>query len=154
MAQSDNFNKFGLQCETLFQPDRPGYLTFKESIASKADIKEIIEVDQSVVHTLETHRNALKEWWSVARDDFAELECANHGGRKMPEVRYELLTTLKDKLVPLGVLDEFKSAGVFVNWWQENRYDLKTIVSIGWHHTLIPDEYLIAVVFSERGGHH
>ena len=149
-AQSDNFNKFGLQCETLFQPDRPGYLTFKESIASKADIKGIIEVDQSVVHTLDTHRNALKEWWGVARDDFAELERANHGGRKMPEVRHELLTTLKDKLVPLGVLDEFKSAGVFVNWWQQNRYDLKTIVSTGWHHTLIPDAYLIAAFFQSE----
>jgi len=49
--------------------------------------------------------------------------------------------------VPLGVLDEFKSAGVFVNWWQQIRYDLKTIVSTGWHHTLIPDEYLIAEYF-------
>ncbi len=149
-TQSDHFNKFGLQCETLFQPDRPGYLTFKESIASKADIKGIIEVDQSVAHTLETHRNALEQWWSVARGDFAEIEHANQSGRKMPEVRHELLTTLKDKLVPLGVLDEFKSAGVFVNWWQQNRYDLKTIVSTGWHHTLIPDEYLIATFFQSE----
>jgi len=53
----------------------------------------------------------------------------------MPEVRHELLTTLKNKLIPLNVLDEFKSAGVFVNWWP------------GWHHTLIPDEYLIAEYF-------
>ena len=149
-ARGADFSKFGLQCETLFQSDRPGYLAFKESIASKTDIKGIIEVDESVTQTLETHRNALKEWWGVARDDFAELERANHGGRKMPEVRHELLTTLKDKLVPLGVLDEFKSAGVFVNWWQQNRYDLKTIVSIGWHHTLIPDEYLIAVFFQSE----
>ena len=149
-TQSDHFDKFGLQCETLFQSDRPGYLTFKESIASKADIKGSIEVDQSVGHTLETHRNALEQWWGVARDDFAALERANHGGRKMPEVRHELLTTLKDKLVPLGVLDEFKSAGVFVNWWQQNRYDLKTIVSTGWHHTLIPDEYLIAAFFQSE----
>ena len=149
-AQSDTFAKFGLQCETLFQPDRPGYLAFKEAIASKADIKGIIEADQAVVHTLETHRNALEQWWSVARGDFAELERANHGGRKMPEVRHELLTTLKDKLVPLGVLDEFKSAGVFVNWWQQNRYDLKTIVSTGWHHTLIPDAYLIAAFFQNE----
>ena len=149
-TQSNDFEKFGLQCETLFQPDRPRYLAFKGSIASKADIKGIIEVDQSVVHTLDTHRNALKEWWSVARDDFAELERANHGGRKMPEVRHELLNTLKDKLVPLGVLDEFKSAGVFVNWWQQNRYDLKTIVSLGWHHTLIPDEYLKAAFFQRE----
>ncbi|MEX2374387.1 MAG: N-6 DNA methylase, partial [Dehalococcoidia bacterium] len=27
------------------------------------------------------------------------------------------------------------------------RYDLKTIVSTGWHHTLIPDDYLIAEYF-------
>ncbi len=57
------------------------------------------------------------------------------------------MITLKDKLVPLGVLDEFKSAGVFVNWWQQIRYDLKTIISTGWHHTLIPDDYLIAEFF-------
>ena len=65
----------------------------------------------------------------------------------MPEVRHELLTTMKNKLIPLGVLDEFKSAGVFVNWWQKIRYDLKTIISTGWHHALIPDEYLIAEYF-------
>ena len=46
--------------------------------------------------------------------------------------------------------DEFKSAGVFVNWWQQIRYDLKTIVSIGWHHTLIPDEYLISTFFQSE----
>ena len=146
-AQDADFTKFGLQSETLFQPDRPGYLTFQEAVASKADIKVIIDGDPSVVHTLDTHRNALEQWWSVARDDFAELERANHGGRKMPEVRHELLIAIKDKLVPFRVLDEFKSAGVFVNWWQQIRYDLKAIVSMGWHHTLIPDEYLVAEFF-------
>ena len=45
------------------------------------------------------------------------------------------------------MLDEFQSAGVFVNWWQQIRYDLKTIINTGWHHTLIPDEYLIAEFF-------
>lgn len=68
----------------------------------------------------------------------------------MPEVRHELLTTLKTKLIPLNVLDEFKSAGVFVNWWQQIRFDLKTIISIGWHHSLIPDEYLIAAFFQKE----
>ena len=65
----------------------------------------------------------------------------------MPEVRHELLVTLKDSLVPQKVLDEFKSAGVFVNWWQQIRFDLKTIVSIGWHHSLVPDDYLIRAFF-------
>ena len=84
-------------------------------------------------------------WWDVARDDFAQLR----DGKKMPEVRQELLSTIKGKLIPLGVLDEFQSAGVFVNWWQQIRYDLKTIISTGWHHTLIPDSYLIAAFFQD-----
>ena len=146
-----DFSKFDLQCETLFRPDRPGYLAFQESIAARSDIKGVIEADQSVMQTLDTHRNALEQWWNLARRDFAELERANHGGRKIPEVRHELLISLKDNLVPLDVLDEFKSAGVFVNWWQQNRYDLKTIVSWGWHHTLIPDEYLTVEYFRNDG---
>jgi type I restriction enzyme M protein len=59
---------------------------------------------------------------------------------------------LKSQMVPLVVLDEFKSAGVFVNWWQQIRYDLKTIVSTGWHHSLIPDEYLIEEFFKAEAG--
>jgi len=146
-ARGQDFARFGIKTETLFKPKRPGYLAFLESIDAKPAIKSAIEANLQVARTLETHRHTLKEWWRMARDAFAELERANHGGRKMPEVRHELITTLKDKLVPLGVLDEFKSAGVFVNWWQQIRYDLKTIVSTGWHHTLIPDDYLIAEFF-------
>ena len=81
-ARDDDFSKFGLQSETLFCPDRPGYLAFKESITARSDIKEIIEGDQAVVRTLDTHRKALEQWWSVARDEFAELEHANHSGQK------------------------------------------------------------------------
>ena len=36
---------------------------------------------------------------------------------------------------------------MFVNWWQQIRFDLKTIVSTGWHHSLVPDEYLLAAYF-------
>ena len=146
-ALGTDFSKFGLQSETLCQPDRPKYLTFKDSINAVADVKEVIESDQKVLQTVDIHRDTLEHWWNVARDVFAGLERANHSSQKMPEVRYELLTTLKKKLIPLRVLDEFKSAGVFVNWWREIRYDLKTIVSIGWHHVLIPDDYLIAEYF-------
>jgi type I restriction enzyme M protein len=96
--------------------------------------------------TLADHLSSLGDWWAVARDDFSLLR----EGKKLPEVRQELLSAIKSQLVPLGVLDEFKSAGVFVNWWQEIRYDLKTVISIGWHHTLVPDEYLIAEFFKSE----
>jgi len=157
-ARASDFARFGIKSDTLFQTDkvnstaggresalgrRPGYLAFLSAIESKPAIKVTIEADPSLGQTLTAHHNALESWWGVARDDFAGLR----DGKKMPQVRQELLTTLKTKLIPLNVLDEFKSAGVFVNWWQQIRYDLKTIVSTGWHHTLIPDEYLIAEYF-------
>ena len=146
-ALTDDFAKFGVNPESLFEPERPAYLAFRESIDAKSAIRATLEAAPALLGTLTRHHDALESWWAVARDDFAQLQHAGNGGKKMPEVRLELLTTLKAKLVPLGVLDEFKSAGVFVNWWQQIRYDLKTIVSTGWHHTLIPDDYLIAEYF-------
>ena len=146
-AKQNDFSKFGIQSTVLFQAERPGYLSFVRKIDAKPAIKTTLEATPELNKTLSAHQNTLEAWWAVARDDFAQLRHARNGGKKMPEVRHELLSTLKQKLIPLGVLDEFKSAGVFVNWWQQIRYDLKTIISTGWHHSLIPDNYLIAAFF-------
>ena len=145
--QSD-FAKFGIENATLFRADRPCYLAFLPTIAAKSDIKTTLESNQALKRVVAAHRDALEAWWSIARDDFAQLR----DGKKMPDVRHELMTGIKSKLIPLGALDEFQSAGVFVNWWQHIRYDLKTIISTGWHHTLIPDEYLIAAFFQAEAG--
>jgi len=146
-ARSLDFAKFKVQSETLFQPLRDRYLAFGSEITTKAAIKTILEADANLQGTIADHYAALESWWQVARDDFAMLSNDLGESKKMPEVRRELLTGLKDKLIGLGVLDEFQAAGVFVNWWQQIRYDLKTIINTGWHHTLIPDEYLILEFF-------
>ncbi len=146
-ALTIEFGKFGAAPDVIFRPERPGYLAFGDAIDARPAIKSVIEADAALQGTITDHHEVLEAWWSVARDNFAQLENANNGGRKMPEIRHELLSSLKDKLVSLGVLDEFKSAGVFVNWWQQIRFDLKTIVSTGWHHSLIADESLITAFF-------
>lgn len=46
-------------------------------------------------------------------------------------MRVKALNLLKEKLKPLALLDEFKVAGVFANWWEELIYDFKTILSEG-----------------------
>ena len=146
LARHSDFAKFGVIPQTLFRPPakkRPGYLAFQSAITTKPAIKATLEADSALLKTLSSHREALQDWWEIARHDFSQLR----EGRKMPDVRQELLTTLKTRFIPLGVLDEFQSAGVFVNWWQQIRYDLKTIISTGWHHTLIPASYLIAEFF-------
>lgn len=134
-ARHSDFAKFGIVADTLFAPERSGYLAFRPEIACRSAIKEKLEADAALHKTIEVHRAALEDWWNLVRDDLASL-C---DGRKLPDVRHELLDAIKAKLVPPGVLDEFKSAGVFVNWWQQIRYDLKTVVSSGWDQALIPD---------------
>ncbi len=150
-ARAGDFDRFGIDPGSLFRPQRPGYLAFREGIDMKAEIKTTLEADPALQSALAAHFEALEAWWTVARHDFAQLQYARdaaaNGAGKMPEVRHELLATLKARLVPLKGLDEFKSAGVFVNWWQQIRFDLKTIVSIGWHHSLVPDDYLIKAFF-------
>jgi len=147
---NNDFARFGVDSTTLFKQARSGYLKFVEKIDVKATIKTHLEADAALLETMTKHHKALEVWWSIVRDDFAELQNANNGGKKLPKVRDELLTTIKARLVPLGILDEFKSSGVFVNWWQQIRYDLRTIISTGWHHSLIPDEYLIAEFFQSK----
>ncbi len=142
-AKQVEFDKFGVQPERFFEPLHPNYFAFIAALENKPAIKTTLEADASLQAKLAAHYAALEQWWQVARDDFAQLR----EGRKLPEVRNELLATIKAKLQPLGVLDEFKSAGVFVNWWQAIRYDLKTVISTGWHHTLIPDNYLLTEYF-------
>lgn len=142
-AKKSEFDKFGLAPDIFFEPLRPNYFAFRAAIGAKPVIKATLEADANLRAKLAAHHTTLEQWWQVARHDFARLR----EGRKLPEVRAELLATLKQRLQPLGVLDEFKSAGVFVNWWQAIRYDLRTVVFTGWHHTLIPDSYLIAACF-------
>jgi type I restriction enzyme M protein len=142
-VKESDFAKFGMDAATLFLSERPGYLAFRTPITAKPAIQTTLESNSALKNTFAAHRDVLEAWWGVARDDFAQLR----DGKKLPDVRHELLTTMKRKLIPLKVLDEFQSAAVFVNWWQQIRYDLKTIVSTGWHHALIPDAYLTAEFF-------
>ena len=150
-ARAGDFHRFGIPADLLFRPERPGYLAFREAVEARSAIKTTLESIPALRRTLAAHFEALEAWWNLARDDFAQLQHARNpaanGAGKMPEVRHQLLDTLKGRLIPLKVLDEFKSAGVFVNWWQQIRFDLKTIVSIGWHHSLIPDDYLTRAFF-------
>jgi type I restriction enzyme M protein len=142
-AQLDTF---GFDPGILLQPDRAGYLAFRPGISEKQQIKAVIEADAPVRQTIEKMHRETEVWWQSAKDDFSGLNQNNN----LPRVRSELLNTMKEKFVPIGVLDEFQAAGVFVNWWQNIRFDLKTIVNIGWNHILVPDEYLIDAFFRTK----
>lgn len=97
-----DFARFGIKADTLFRFERPAYLAFREEISAKSAIKTTLEADPALQKTVIAHHEALEVWWTVARVDFAQLRV----GKKMPEVRHELLTTLRNELILLNVLDE------------------------------------------------
>ena len=120
-------------------------LEFREDIKDKSDIKEIVESHEGVKNKFSTHFQKLNEWWLEVREEIKKFP----GNNNLWKFRNKALESLKEKLLPLGVLDEFKVAGVFVNWWEELQYDFKTIVSSGWSNRLIEDER-IAKKFFEK----
>lgn len=142
-SHAARFERFKVNLAILFKPRSQGYFDFADEVKDKSAIRPTIEADAGVIETYAGMNAAIAEWWEVARYDFAKLEGSNH----LAAVRAELLSTIKRELVPIGALDEFQTTGVFVNWWQTIRYDLKTITSIGWSPSLIPDSYLIGAYF-------
>lgn len=145
-ARQREFAKFNIDPAIIFEPLREKYLQFRSGINEKSKIKTALEADKNLQATITRMTDEIEDWWQTAQNDFAAL----YKNNSLPEVRVKLLQSLKRKLAPIGVLDEFQTAGVFVNWWQNIRYDLKTIVNMGWSHILIPDEYLIDAFFQKE----
>ena len=157
--------KFKYNGNVLFKEKNEAYKEF--TITEKAAIKANIDADKNVKETLSHLGLNLADWWQLAKEDFSKLAPEMEqvpegmlsepmvaylgvGGDKIPKVRKELLDTIKEKFVPIGVLDKFQVAGVFVNWWDNIKYDLKTIMQNGWDAGLIPDDYLIAEFFQKE----
>lgn len=160
--QQTQCQKFNFKSAQLFKDKNELYKDF--AFAKVEIIKETIEEDNDVKHTLLQLGLKLADWWQLAKEDFSSLAPIKEtdtkntvsepmvsyvtlNNDKTPRVRKELLDTMKDTFVSVGVLDKFQVAGVFVNWWDNIKYDLKTIMQNGWEPSLIPDNYLIEAYF-------
>jgi type I restriction enzyme M protein len=137
------FQKFSFSPDFIFKDKDEKYLEFKDVVSEKSRIKEIIENSDTVEATVSKHREKLREWWDEVKSEIEGF----HGNNDLWGFRNRAMVQLKDKLLPLGTLGEFKISGIFVNWWEELRYDFKTIVSAGWSKNLIEDERIKARFF-------
>jgi len=72
-------------------------------------------------------RDALAIWWETHSPRLAKLPKR----RDLNAVRASFLQTFAEALVPLGMLDRFKLAGVVATWWTETLPDFKTLIENG-----------------------
>jgi type I restriction enzyme M protein len=132
------FQSFDLSLNRLLKEKDKNYLEFNDNIEEKSRLREIIESDANVRVTISKHRETLQEWWDKVTPEVEGF----HGNNNLWDFRNRTMKQLKEILLPLGLLDEFKISGIFVNWWEELMYDFKTIVSTGWSKNLIEDEMI------------
>jgi type I restriction enzyme M protein len=142
----ENLKKFNLGLGLLLKEKNERYLEFNDEIEEKSKIKEIIENSEEVRNTISNYTERLNDWWTEVKSEIEGF----YGNNNLWNFRKSAIKRLKEKFKSLGLLDEFKTAGIFVNWWEELKYDFKTIVSVGWSKNLIDDESVINKFFSKE----
>jgi type I restriction enzyme M protein len=139
---TSQYQKFDFDYQTLLEPRDEEYLLFKDD----SDLKDKITQDENVSNILSTYENHLNFWWSEAKDEFSKLQET----KNINKVKSELLESFKDYFESLQTLDRFQTSGVFVEWWNSIKYDLKTISSIGFNESLLSDDMLIEAFFQDE----
>lgn len=170
-SQELQYKKFGFSSEKIFSGEGK-YRNFNEEIVEKSALKQVVEDDENIKANYSSMQKKLDDWWETGNEDFAKLapvqvykteeSMAGEGdivrsmldytasGLQISRVKEHLLKSFKEALLTANTLDEFQVAGVFVNWWTDIKYDLKTITSVGWSPSLIPDEYFIDTYFTKE----
>ncbi|WP_438455711.1 N-6 DNA methylase [Vreelandella venusta] len=117
----------GLDPSAVFapKPGDAGYWLFRESIATKADIKPAIEHNAGVLAQEQALREAFETWWQRHRQSITAL--AQH--REYAALRKELLNSFTESLHPVGLLDDFQVSGMIAGFWHQQKYDFLTLMA-------------------------
>lgn len=142
------FSRYGIEYTDLLSNKDQNYAIFKPEVSQRSKIKELIDAHQSVKNSNEKMLEVFEAWWENAKVIIESFPHQNN----VAKFRKEQIEEFKNTLRASDVLDDFQISGVFVNWWQTIKYDLKTIVNVGWSPSLIPDNYIKNAFFLEELG--
>jgi type I restriction enzyme M protein len=132
------FSRYSLTSGVVLGDMNKDYCLFKPAIKDRTQIREIVENHPAVAQENKNMDQALALWWDGAHAAIEKLPHHN----QVAAFRRESIVKLKKELAVTSILDEFQRAGVFVNWWEAVRWDMKAIVATGWTPSLIPDDYI------------
>jgi type I restriction enzyme M protein len=140
---AEQFSRFGLDSSVVLVEKDGDYCDFRPEIEDKRAIRQLIENHPNVQVRRTEMEKHLEGWWLEAAEAITQFP----GENNLAHFRKHYQHSLLEALLPIGVLDEFQTAGIFVNWWEAVRYDFKTIVAAGWSINLIPVKYVLDMFF-------
>ena len=124
--------KYEIKQELLFTDKNGDYFDFKE-IKEREQIKELLEKSKEFISTDKKLHDLLSKWFEQYFKQIVTLR-ESKPVHELLDIGFE---TLDKELDNNGVLGEFQTRGVFINWWNENKFDLRTIKETGWVQALI-----------------
>ncbi|MER0241723.1 class I SAM-dependent DNA methyltransferase [Streptomyces sp. HSW2009] len=129
-AQSDLFGAYGVDASTLFaaRDGAPDYYDFLPE-QPEATVSRIAEQAAAKEASL---RAAYTDWWKKGSLLFGRL--AEDG--KLMDLRAGLLAGFTESIGGVGVLDEYRTAGIIADWWTHARYDMKALAAGGFARVL------------------
>ncbi len=138
--------KFDFDLNLLFEEKSEDYFDFKKDISSKEQLNKRVENSKRVIETYSLHEEEFNKWWEDIERNIREF----HNRKDLVQFRKKGLELLKQYILPIGTLDQFKTAGIFANWWEELKYDFKSIYSSGWNKNLIDEKMVEEKFFKEE----
>jgi type I restriction enzyme M protein len=149
-AKKDLLDAHGLKISTIFVERDADYYDFNPALEERGRIKQRIEDGKGIRKQEAKLREAFHQWWAKHKQSLVDLpETGN-----LMEVRTDLLNAFVSDLVPVGLLDRFKVAGVIATWWNENKFDLKTLIAQGFGGLIDGWVDTIEAVMEETRGNH
>lgn len=111
------------------------YFDFNPSIQSRGDFKSIVAMDSGVMERERVVYERFALWWSANRVQLEALAPNGGGIRSRGAImgaRRNLLQSFHAAMSPIGLLNQYKVAGVIASWWAEVLFDIKALASVGY----------------------
>ncbi|MBU7029158.1 MAG: type I restriction-modification system subunit M [Theionarchaea archaeon] len=116
----------------LFVDRDEEYFLFKD-IDDKDQIKEVLEKSSSFFDTDRKMNELILRWFTKYSESIKKLR-ESKSVHELLELGFRMI---EKEMAGNGVLDEFQVRGIFINWWNENKFELRTIEETGWVQSLI-----------------
>jgi len=126
-AKNELLNAHGLKISTIFVERDADYYDFAPDLTERGDIKKRIEAGKDLRQQEARLKEAFDQWWEKHKQSLIDLPKT----KNLMEVRTDLLEAFVSDITPVGLLDRFKVAGVIATWWNEKKFDLKTLIAQG-----------------------
>ena len=149
-AKKELLDAHGLKISTIFVERDTDYYDFDPALAQRGDIKKKIEAGKGIQEQETAIKTAFDRWWERHKQSLIALPET----RNLMEIRTDLLEAFVSDITPVGLLDRFKVAGVIATWWNENKFDFKTLIAQGFGGLVDGWVDTIEAVMEEARGNH